>query len=155
MTVNTSGGSRLYIGSTATFNDQAGYETESWLEVGEIENLGEFGDESSLITFTALKDGRTRKFKGPRDAGTMVIVVGSDSSDAGQAAMLTAEADDVFDYNFKVEENDELTVSGTPTTSYFRGKVTSRRKSINDIQNVVRKTFNVAINSAIIEVSPT
>ena len=109
MTVNSAGGSKLYIGSTDTLTLQAEYEAESYSEIGEIENAGELGDQSAAITFTALADSRVRKFKGPRDAGTMTVVVGDDPSDAGQAALIAAEAQP-FNYNFKLELNDPLTL---------------------------------------------
>src|ERR1044072_4712691 len=145
MTVNTAGGATLYIGTSAIpaniddltdMQALAEFQADSYIEVGEIEDLGDFGDESEAITFTALKNSRTRKFKGPRDAGTMAIVVGDDPTDDGQAAMVAAEAQPL-DYNFKVVLNDKLTLGGTPSESYFYGKVMSKRKNVGNVSNVV------------------
>lgn len=168
MTVNAASGAKLFIGSTnvpvpGNFDPSdagenaaalADFEADSYIEVGEIENLGEFGDESGSIPFTSLSDSRTRTFKGPRSAGTMPVVVGDDVTDEGQAAMVAAEAQK-FDYNFKVVLNDALTLGGTGSESFFYGKVMSKRKNVGDANSVVKRNFAVAINSAIAEVPST
>ena len=154
MTVNSAGGSKIFIGSTDELTLQAEFEAESWVEVGEVENLGEFGDEASPITFTALSDGRVRKFKGPRDAGTMDVVAGDDPANAGQLAMIAAEQT-AFDYTFRVDLNDKITLAGTPSRFYFRGKVMSRRLNVGDVQNIVRRSFSIGVNTSIIEVPAT
>lgn len=154
MTVNTAAESKVYLGTTAialTLND---YEADSYIAVGEVEDLGEFGDESEEVTFTSLNNARVRKFKGPRDAGTMTISCGNDSSDEGQQALVAAEAQPL-DYNVKIELNDKLTLNGTPTTIYFSGKIMSKRLNVGNVSNVVRRMFNVGINTALFEVAPT
>lgn len=154
MTVNTAAESRVYIGTTGQANNQADYEADSYIEVGEVEDLGEFGDTAEEVTFTALADRRTRKFKGSFNAGTLTIIAGSDPSDAGQDALREAFASD-FDYNFKVTLNDEITVGGTPTTLFFSGKVMSKGRNVGQVNNIVRQTFMVGINTEIIEVDAT
>jgi hypothetical protein len=156
MGVNTAGGVDVAIGGvdSSLNHDLAWYQAESYISLGEVEDGGQFGDESSAIPFTALKDARTKKFKGPRDAGTMAIVCGVDSTDEGQDAMVAAEATK-FDYSFRVIFNDAITLSGLGTHSYFSGKVMSKRKNIGNASNVVRYTFNVGINTAIQEVAPS
>jgi hypothetical protein len=147
-------GSRIFIGTTIEATDLQEFEADSYVEVGEVENLGEYGDESERVTFTALADGRTRSLKGPRDAGVMNVVCGSDSTDEGQTAMKEAEAEP-FNFNFRVELNDRLTIDGTPTISFFRGQVMSKRRNVGTASDVVRHNFQVAINSEIIDVDPT
>lgn len=154
MTINAAAGSKLYIGSTSLATVQADFEAESWVEVGEVEDLGEFGDESETIEFAALSDGRKRKKKGVRDAGTMQVVCGDDPLDEGQIAMTAAEASPL-DFNFKVVANDAVTLGGEDGISYFRGQVMSKKKNVGTVNNIVRRTFNVGINTAIIEVDPT
>ncbi len=150
MTISTGSGAKLAIGTTAAATTLAEFEADTYVEVGEIEDLGEFGDESEEVTFTSLGDGRVRKLKGPRNAGTMAVVAGQDSSDAGQAAMIAAEAE-VLDFNFRVTLNDQLTIAGTPSIHYFRGKVMSKRIQVGQANNVVRRTFNVGLNTEITE----
>ena len=154
MGVDTAAGARYFIGTTVPCTTAEQYEADSWIEVGEVEDLGEFGDESDEVTFTALSNRRVRKFKGPRNAGSQKVVCGHDSSDAGQQAMIAAEASD-FDHNFKVVLDDALTISGEPTTHYYRGLVLSKRKNVGNVSNVVRYNFSVAINSEILEVAAT
>lgn len=154
MTISTAAGAKFYIGGAAEHDALADFVAESWTEVGEIENLGEIGDESQVVQFASLSDNRLRKLKGVRDAGTMNIVCGADSSDAGQDAMIAAEAQPL-NYSFKIELNDEITVGGTGTTIYFYGQVLSKRRNIGDVNNVIRYNFTTGVNSAPIEVDPT
>jgi hypothetical protein len=156
MAINAASGSKLFIGGVAASTSQvlAEYQTDSYVEVGELEDLGEFGDESETIPFTSLGDGRVRKLKGPRDAGTMEVVVGDDTTDEGQTAMEAAEAE-TFDYNFYVELNDAVSLGGEPSRHYFVGKVMSKRRNVGNASNVVRRNFTVGINSAILSTDPT
>jgi len=160
MTVNTAQGARFYIGTTQSIDETssvtalADFEADSYVEVGEVEDLGEFGDQSDEVNFTALGDGRVRKIKGPRNAGSMNLVVGSDSNDEGQDAMIAAEAQ-TLDYNFKVVANDAVTIGGNASVRYFRGKVMSKRENFGNASNVVRRTFAVGVNSAVYEVAAT
>lgn len=161
MGVNTTNGAKLYI-ATQSSAPYAGTPTTltefnalTWQEVGEIEDLGEFGDQSNDVTFTSLGDQRTRHFKGARDAGTQTVVVGTDSSDTGQDYMITAEGTS-FDYPFKVEGGDDkLTSGGTNSLSYFYGKVMSKRRQFGAADNIDKRTFTIGVNSAIIDVDPT
>lgn len=152
MTVNTAALSTLSIGTTTQANDQADYEADSYTEVGEVEDLGEFGDTAEEITFTAITDRRVRKFKGSFNAGTLSVTTGKDPSDAGQIAMLAAFASD-DDYNFRVQLNDTPVGGSTPTTLYFSGKVMAKPNNVGTVSNVVKQMFSVGINTAIIEVA--
>lgn len=169
MTIFTTAGARLYIGTTnipifASDYDPtdsvqvaaklADFESDSYTEVGEVEDLGEVGDESEQITFTSLADSRTRKLKGPRDAGAQTIVVGDDVLDDGQAAMIAAEASPL-DFNFKIVMNDARTIGGDPSVQYYYGKVFSKRRNLGNVSNVTRRNFVVGVNSPIVESDPT
>ena len=156
MTVNTAQGSKLFIGGNgAQPVDNAAWAALTWVEVGEVENFGEIGDESRVGNFTAVADARTRKLKGPFDAGTLNIVVGKDPNNAGQTAMKAAK-DSKFDYNFKIQLADAVTPStGTPTLIYFRGIVQSNRDNIGAVDNVVRTTYSIGVNIKPIEVPAT
>lgn len=165
MAVNTAAGATFAIGPQAAYattvdwsdteaNIITAFEALSWTPVGEVEDLGEFGDEASEITFTALANRRTRKFKGTFNAGTVTVQAGSDPEDAGQLAMIAAFASDL-DYPFRVTLNDQLTEAGEPTTLYFGGKVMSKRRNVGNVENVVRQNFPVGINTEIIEVPAT
>ncbi len=156
MTVNAATGAKLFIGGVQTMKNptQGDYEADSYVEVGEIENLGNFGDKSAAINFTSLSDSRVRKLKGPRDAGNMPITVGDDPTDEGQVAMTAAEGTK-FDYNFKVVLNDAISEGGDGSISFFFGKVMSKERSVGTATNVIKRNFAVDINSAIIDIDPT
>jgi hypothetical protein len=154
MTISTGSGVQIFIGTTVAAENLSQFLSDSYTLIGETEDLGEFGDEAEEVTFASLADGRLRKLKGVRNAGTMALIVGDDPADAGQSALIVAEAS-VLDYNFKVVLNDPLTDGGTPSEHYFRGKVMSKRLAVGTVNNVLRRTFNIGVNSAIIEVDPT
>lgn len=153
--INSAAGARLFIATTSGIPaNLAAYQLLTWTEVGEVEDMGEFGDESELVQFTALKDARTRKMKGPRDAGTMAIIVGDDMLDDGQIAMEAAEATHL-DWPIKVQLNDAITLAGDDSEHYFSGLVVSKRRNVGQANNVVRRNFAVAINTEILSVDPS
>lgn len=148
MTVHTSSGSSIYIGTTVgdNSNDQTDYEGDSYVLIGEVVNIGEFGRTYAPITHSSLENRNVQKFKGQRDDGTIALIIGSDSSNSGQAAMLTA-LDDDRSYNFKIIENDDITSPATGTTTYCRAQVMSWRKTIGDATNVVQRRADLNIQS--------
>ena len=151
--ISTAGGVNLSIGGAVVLVPNAPptlmeYEAQSYVDLGEVEDGGQVGDESSTISFTSLKDGRVRKLKGPRDAGTMAVVCGEDNTDEGQAAMIAAE-ETVYDYYFRVEFNDPATVGGDGSIFYFAAKVMGDRTNIGNVSNVIKRTFNLGVNTPI------
>lgn len=152
--VNPAGGVLIAIGSTVVCTDLAEYQADSYVNIGFVEDGGQFGDESKPIEFTALSDARVEKFKGPRDAGTMSLVCGDDPTDPGQGIVEAAQLQK-FNYNFRVTLNDAVTLSGDPSTHYFAAKVMGERRNVGNVMNIVKRTFNLAINSAIFETLPT
>ena len=154
--LNTAAGARLFIGTQQAASVQADYETDSFTEVGQVSDLGQFGDQATEVTFSTLADSRLRRFKGQLDAGTMTVVAGYDGLDDGQAAMRAAAEDrSKLDYNFKVVLNDAVTVNGVPSIIYFHGKVMSKQLNVGNVGNVVTDTFKVGINSDFVVVDPT
>jgi hypothetical protein len=125
-----------------------------WAVVGLAESLGEFGDEANAISFSALGDARVRKSKGARDAGTMQVTVAYDGTDAGQILLETAEGTNI-NYAFRVVLPNKLTGGGTNEILYFMGMVMSKRMNVGNNDNIVRRTFNIAVNSVIVRVAPT
>jgi hypothetical protein len=150
--VVTASGTRVFIGAAATssIDTIAEFEaTSGWVEIGLVESVGEYGDQANKVTFEALGDGRVRKSKGARDAGTLAIVCGHDPTDTGQAALVAAEATNV-NYMFKVILPDGP-AGYSDTIQYFRGLVMGKRLNVGNNENIVRKNFSVEINSAVLE----
>lgn len=154
MTVNTASGVRLAIGPAPASKTPTlmAYAAMTYVDVGEIETLGNFGDKSASVNFVSLADARTRKLKGPRDAGDMTVTVGDDPNDAGQLAMIAAEAS-IGDFCFCVTLNDQITSSGSSSKHYFYGKVGSKELAPGAAANVVKRNFSVWVNSPIVETS--
>lgn len=155
MSISTGSGVQFFIGTTADAESLSQFLEDTYVEVGEVEDLGEFGDESEEVTFGSLANARLQKLKGIRDAGTVPLICGQDDGDAGQDALVVAEAEDTLDFNFKIILNDKLTLGGTPSEHYFRGKVMSKRTGVGTVNNVVRRTFNIGINTAITSIDAT
>lgn len=157
--LNTAAGCKIYIGPKGDPDDLAEYEAITWVGIGEVEDLGEFGDTFSSVTFTALADGRVRKYKGTADAGDLTLAIGFDNSDTGQLAVKAAHADrSKGDYPFKITLNDgdpDATPDPIlPTTFYLRGKVMNNTTAAGQADNVVRRNVTIGINSDILEVLP-
>ena len=158
MTITTTGGAGLYIGGTSAIDfttDQSALDAfeaiDNWVKVGEIEDLGEIGDQSADVTFNSLGANRVRHLKGSRDAGTMTVVTGDDPQDVGQQALRAAEKTK-FNYNFKIVYEDAPDASSTDSVDYFRALVMSARKNNGTADNVMRRTFALGINSPVITV---
>ena len=154
MAVVTASGTRIFIGPAVTEADADTIaefrDLSPYTEITEVENYGEYGDESPLVNFVSVGDGRVRKTKGARDAGTMTLVVGRDPLDAGQNLLVAAEQTK-FEYAFKIVHADAPTEDYSNSEDYFRAIVSSRRANIGENDNVVRRTFNLAINSEVFE----
>lgn len=159
MAITTATGAKYFIGGTTAidYTTDAGaiedFEALTWVEIKEVEDGGEIGDESADVTFQSLSDSRVRHLKGARDAGTLALVVGDDPLDLGQQALRAAEKTK-FLYNFKVEYEDAPDASYSNSVDYFRGLVMSARKNIGTGDNVLRRTFNIGINTEILTVEP-
>lgn len=152
MAIHTNAKSRLFIGAannTISTIDQ--YEAETWLEINEVEYIGEFGVEGSEQTFISLADGYVRKLKGSLNSGALEVVVGRDPSDEGQNRARAA-AGDWFKYPFKVELNDRPTPTGENTVYYFRAPVMSAKSNYGNADNIVRTTFALSIDGEILEI---
>lgn len=154
--LNTAAGCRLAFGGKTGASEVADYEADTYVQVGEIEDLGEFGDTFNPVNFTALSDGRVRKYKGTADAGNMTLAVGLDSGDAGQIAVSAAHKDrSKGNYNVKVTLNDGDPTAATPilpTTFYFGVKVMNNTVAAGSADNVVRRNMTFAINTDILEI---
>lgn len=156
MPINTAAGTRLSIGPrlTAPLPDTEAAAISllsglTYVEVGELSNIGDYGDEVGDVTFAALADSRTRHLKGLADAGSVDLSIGFDVGDEGQLALVAAQKDrSQFDYPIKVEYVDGL-------VDYFAAKVMSSRKTVGGAEDVIMRTVTIGINSGIYEVPVT
>jgi hypothetical protein len=153
MPINTGAGTRLSIGprlsaalpatSAAAITLLSGL---AYVEVGELESIGDYGDTINDVSFSGLAAGRATHLKGLADAGTVELSIGFDVGDDGQLALIQAFLDrSQFDYPIKVEYVDGL-------VDYFACKVMSNKKTGVSVENVVKRTVSLGINSEIYEV---
>jgi len=152
-------GCKIYIGGQvvpkSTDFVAADFTSEVWEPIGGWTTMGSFGDTAQLITADVIDEGRTKKLKGTRNAGSMANTFNTDAEDAGQAACLAA-SNTVASYAFKVELNDKGDgVGATNSFRYFIGLVMSAAEQGGGANTP--QTFNVTveINSNIVAVPAT
>ena len=151
MSIHTNAKSRVFIGDANNeISELDDFEAVDWLEIEDIEDLGEWGVEGSEQRFLALKDGFARKLKGSLDNGSIEVICGRNPSDPGQNKARLA-ATDWFKYPFKVELNDKPTPDGENTVYYFRAPVMSAKTNFGDADNIVKTTFALSIDGQILE----
>ena len=157
MGIATTAGTKVSISTTSTAPatyDSTGYAALTYSEIGSIESISGFGDESTEVTFDELGDGRTKKLKGQRNSGNMELMMGLDDEDAGQGYVRTAEANNTTnDWHFKVEVPNSLGVANA--IRYFSGKVMSVRETYDTANNVIKLNTTVGINTPIVVVDAT
>ncbi|MEY2655013.1 MAG: hypothetical protein RLZZ524_2041, partial [Pseudomonadota bacterium] len=129
MSVNTSAGSilRVSTGTPATF-DVAGYAALTYVIVGEVTDLGEFGREYNLVTHNPIATRGTQKHKGSFNEGQMAIQLGLDTDDSGQALMKAASLID-GNRSFSV-----TTQNGD--VYYFQAKVMSWKVGVGNVDQI-------------------
>ncbi|MNO58432.1 hypothetical protein D3C76_489900 [compost metagenome] len=154
--LNTAAGCRFALGTKKPAKTKAEYEADVYVDVGEVEDIGEFGDTFSNVNFTSLADGRVRKYKGTADAGDVTVKVGLDNGDAGQAAVKSAHADrGKGNYNIRITLNDgdpTAVPPVKPTTYYMGVKVLKNVVSTGAADNIVRRNITMGINTDILEI---
>lgn len=151
-------GTKIYIANGANLlpasYDVAGYDALTWLEIGMLESVGEFGPEASIGSFTPIGTGVACKFLGTTDNGEIALSI-AQTSDSGLAA-LAARQGNTASIAMKVELSDKGTgTTGAKATRYmFPGLVRSTRVTVGTGDDIVKRQVTLVINGAIIEGAP-
>ena len=148
MALQTSTGIKYYVSAaTPATNDKVGYDALTWTQVAEVESLGTYGATQTEVNFTNLEDGQLRKFKGSTNNGSMVVDMGYDDADAGQLLMASGAggANNLVVYSHKVEYP-----SGT--IDAFQGYIFGYDKTVGAIDNVVKSSSTVGLNTTPIDI---
>ena len=153
MTITTGAGTRIFIAPrlTAALPPTAAaaitlLKALVYVEIGEVESIGDYGDTINDVTFAALASSRARHLKGLADAGSVELSIGFDAGDAGQLKLVEAFLDrSRFDYPIKV-----VYVGGE--TDYMAAKVMSNKKTGISVEGVLKRTVTLGINSEVYEV---
>lgn len=144
--VTTSAGCKIYIGATTVAQPNP-LNDPTYVEIGEATDLGAFGRTYTEIPFVSVANRATRKFKGSYNDGNMMVKLGRNVIDAGQAAALVA-LDSDLDYNFKLTLNDSSGGSGTnPSIFFFTGKIMGNPTTIGGPNQVVAGEATIGIHS--------
>ncbi|MGF7160128.1 hypothetical protein FHS85_001751 [Rhodoligotrophos appendicifer] len=140
MSETTSAGTKISIGTTAD-----AHASDTYIQIGEVTNLGEFGRTYQEITHEPLASRDVKKHKGTRNDGSLAIQLARVIDDAGQEAVEDA-LDTDYDYNFKIELND-APEGGMPTLIYVKAKVMSFVDNIGGPNQVVGGTITLGIKT--------
>jgi hypothetical protein len=152
MAIQSGAGVALAIGTTLAASTLGGFQADAYTTVGEVSEIGAFGDERNVIKFLSLADGRVRKARGSADAGDAVVTYAYDSTNSGQDNLRTAfntVSQSADEFNFRVTFNDSLGTNAT--TWYFRAKIFTRRVQNITTDGIVMVQATLGINSALIE----
>lgn len=153
MPINTGAGTRIHIGPRLTAALPKDHEAAvallaaiTYVEIGEVESIGDIGDTINDVAFAGLASGRATHLKGLADAGSVELSIGFDAGDAGQMALVQAFLDrSRYDYPIKV-----VYVDGE--TDYFAAKVMSNKKTGISVEGVLKRTVSLGVNSEVYEV---
>lgn len=153
-------GCRIFIGpATATqaadFVEADLATLSPYTEIDGWTQMGDFGDNSALITQALINRGRDVKLKGTKNAGSMQNIFANLPDDAGQIAVIAA-AQTQLNYAFKVLLNDgDTTVSPDiqPSERYFVGLIMSAVEVGGEANTPRNLQVNVEINSNIVQVA--
>ena len=145
MAIGTSEGSTVFIGPVSTATTLSALKALTFVEIGNVESIGEFGPQAQDVSFTPLKGPSVQHLKGAIDNGMLPVIYAADPLDPGQIA-LSAAAGTKFEYAFKVVLNDEADANDTPTTFYGRGPVFGKRINVGGANDVRKRTSNIGLN---------
>lgn len=146
-------GARFYIGSAAmtvptTDVTEATFSAVSWIEVDGWETMGAIGDAANEIVTQLINRGRDTVQKGTRRSPTQQHNFAVNTSDAGQQAMIAAEAAQ-YNYPFKLVFDDAPS-AGTPSEKKFIGLVLSAQEQGGGANTTRMLQCSVAPNTNIV-----
>jgi hypothetical protein len=127
--------------------DSAGYGALTFVNVGEVVDLPEYGPTVQVVESNPLATGITEKRAGFTNFGSIAIGLELDIADAGQTILEAAIPDAGTDspHSFEITYNDG-------TIEYFHGGVFSYTRAPGSANSMVGSTASVEINSKIVRV---
>lgn len=143
MSIDISAGATLSLVQAlpATY-DQLGYEALTFVVVGEVGSIGEFGGESQIVEWTPLATGIVDKRPGSTNYGDSSITYARDASDAGQILLQSGfdGANNRLPHSFRISH---------PTIGdlYFTGVITSAKYNVADANSIYQGASTTALTS--------
>lgn len=141
---NTFAGAKIYIGTTMQASTREQFEADTYIEIEEVSNMGEFGSTANVVQFPLVSDDFVVKAKGTRNAGDPALVVGRVSTAPGQIKLREAETTKFF-FNFKLELEDAPDEFTTNTVIYFRALVAGANNAFGGNEDFVTETYTLGI----------
>ena len=152
----TKKGTKVYVCATAQNADldQAGYEALTWVRVGKVGSVGDFGATSNISQYDTYDEDVSQNQKGTAKAGDPQLECASVYNDAGQIILRSfgnpLEQDNMA---IKIERNDAP--SGlTNTIFYSRGVVSGPLFPGGGSDDFELERFTLALNQLAIRVDP-
>jgi len=147
----TSTGTKLSVVAEdpATFDD-VGYSALTFVEVGEVIDLPEYGPNVQVVESNPLATGVTEKFKGFINYGSQSMGLEFDSEDAGQIILAAGVegATKNAQHSIKIEYQDG-------SIDYYSARIFSYTKAPGSANSMVGSTVQVEINTPITRVAAT
>ena len=137
----------LVAGDPATF-DAAGYGDQTFVLVGEVIDLPEYGPNVQVVESNPLATGVTEKFKGFINYGSQSMGLEFDSTNAGQLVMIAAVegATKNQQHSVKIEYSDG-------SIDFYSARLFSYTKAPGSANSMVGSTVQVEINTPITRVA--
>ena len=144
---NTTGTTISLVAGEPASEDAAGFAALTYVEIGGVTNVPDFGAVTAKVTFTPLKTGVVEKLKGETDYGSVDVDAGYLEGDAGQ--LLVEEAVNGVTKNdkrsFKLEYPNGA-------IRYWVGNVFSYTEGAG-AGAVVMSKMNIEISSVVVKVA--
>jgi hypothetical protein len=154
---STKKGSKVFVCATAQNSDliESAYAALTWVQVGKVGNIGDFGATSTQPTYDTLDEPVTQKQKGTANAGDPQIEVASVATDAGQVILRTfGNPLNQDNMAIKIERNDGG-ADFTNTVFYSRGVVSGPVYPGGGSDDFDLERFTIGLNQLPIRVNPT
>ena len=155
-------GTKIYLCEAAPtmtgveVTDLAAFDALTWIEIGMIESVGEFGPEKNIGSFIPLGTGVACKFGGTTDNGELPLSIAKTMTDEGLLALIALQGV-ASETAFKVQ----LSAVGTTTGGHavpakhqrycFNGLVRSARITVGTGDDVVKVSVAIPITGEILE----
>ncbi|OGB26192.1 MAG: hypothetical protein A3I66_00635 [Burkholderiales bacterium RIFCSPLOWO2_02_FULL_57_36] len=139
--VSTAAGTTIGIvlGAPATF-DATGYAALTFVPIGEITDVPDFGREFELITHKPLGSRGTVKKKGGFNEGSIDLKLGLNTDDAGTVLLKAAALSDA-DYSFKIAHP-------TGDVYYFRALALSFKVGTGNSGSIISATCKLELQTS-------
>lgn len=137
------------LGRPATL-DKAGYEALTYVDIGEVTNIPDFGATIQVVESNPLATGVTEKFTGFVNYGSVALEADLDDEDAGQS--LATNAVDTTHADYGKEFSFELTYA-SGAKRYWVARFFSATEAPGGANSMVTTSMQLEINTPVLKVA--